>query len=668
MKLLRSTLPFLIAALPAACSHESATSDLSAAAAQPLAEVRSWCDPATWGGTVPTATTDVTVSGVVTVDCAAVARKVTVPAGATLAAARAQSSSLTLTGNLVVQGRVDYGTPADRIAAGATAEIVFRGMRDTNYAGTPSTVIGDRSRPPVDIPMVVLDSDVGVWVMGSGVLTAAGQSKRAWSKLTQGAAPGRTTFAVENADGWQAGDRIVLTPSATVATPSFATQFDELTLASVTGTAGAFTAAPRFSHAGCSGDGCLRRGEAANLTRNVVVRSFDTTAHAHVMVAQQGVLQLDSVELRDLGPSKDCTAGGPPRRAAIYFHQQGDASRTSFVRSSAIWRGKNHFIMVEKSHGVQISDVVGYDTVGDGFALFFDDAACGTRCQAAGYMPKDVVFNRVLAAKIAVPNRVEGCVAVGAVRGILASGDETSGAIGSVATGVAYNYGPFGALGAIHHGENGAGPGNVFRDNEAHNNNNHGIANWQNNSSNAVAHTNLRSWSNLGYGFLHGAYLNDIRFEGLTAVDNGGANFGIVGITATTGVPRINGAVLDDLQALSYFSVPWWPIRFQNLTFTGAKSPAISQDHEPCGGGDENDPDDGTCIRTWIRLENLRFPAGVLPFDFGNQKNKFAVWEIRGFTHPDYPTLPANFDLLRRDNQVAGGSYHAGFDAWLVPR
>lgn len=35
---------------------------------------------------------------------------------------------------------------------------------------------------------------------------------------------------------------------------------------------------------------------------------------------------------------------------------------------------------------------------------------------------------------------------------------------------------------------------------------------------------------------------------------------------------------------------------------------------------------------------------------------------------PRLPTLPVNFDLYRKDNQVAGGSYQAAFDAWLVPR
>jgi hypothetical protein len=540
-------------------------------------------------------------------------------------------------------------------------------MRDSAYRGTPSPVHGDQFGPPVDVPMVVLDSDVGLWVMGSGVFTAAGQAKTAWSKLTADTGSGRTSLAVESAEGWQAGDRIVLTPTATAATNDFATQFDELVLASVSGSAGVLATAPKFTHAGCTGASCIRRGEAANLTRNVIVRSFDSSAHAHIMVAQQGVLQLDSVELRDLGPSKDCTGGGPDRRAAIYFHEQGDASAASYVRHASIWRGKNHFIMVEHSNGIEISDVAGYDTTGDGFAMKFDDSACGTRCRPGGFMPRGVVFDHVLAAKVAVPNRVEGCAAIGAVSGLVVSGDEDSGAVGSVATGVAYNYEPYGNTGAIDHAETGAGPGNVFHDNEAHDNNTHGVGCWQN-SEVGGARTNVRAWSNLGDGIHHGAYGNDILYRNVTAVDNAGANFGVVAIGITAGMPRIDGAVLDDLEAESYFAVPGSPLVLENLRFTGARSPAITQDHDECDGGNEDDPDDATCIRTWIRLQNLTFSHGTIPFDFGAQQNKFATWEVRGFSHPDYPALPANFDLYRKDNKVAGGSYHAGFDAWLVPR
>src|SRR5690606_1174125 len=114
--------------------------------------------------------------------------------------------------------------------------------------------------------------------------------------------------------------------------------------------------------------------------RNVVVRSADDTAHAHVMVAHRGVLQLDAVELRWLGPARPCSGGAPERRAPIWFHQQHDAADASFVRHVSIWGGDNHFLMQEMSHGVEVLDVAGYDTFGVGFSLFYDNANCGTKC------------------------------------------------------------------------------------------------------------------------------------------------------------------------------------------------------------------------------------------------------------------------------------------------
>jgi hypothetical protein len=106
----------------------------------------------------------------------------------------------------------------------------------------------------------------------------------------------------------------------------------------------------------------------------------------------------------------------------------------------------------------------------------------------------------------------------------------------------------------------------------------------------------------------------------------------------------------------------------KNASFTGVRNPAITQVQDQCSGGNENDPADGTCIKNWLRFESPKIPAGIKPFLFGWHQNKNTVWEIRGFQHSDYPNLPANFDLYRKDNQVSGGSYNADFDAWLVPR
>ena len=635
------------------------------------APVRSFCDAATWGGSVPTATTDIVVTGEVVVDCDAQARTIEIPAGATLRASRTKNSTLTVHGNLVVKGKLDYGTPEARICD-ATAEIIFQGMDDAKFEGTPTPPPNPPSTKyeiePIDFPLSVVASDYGVWVMENGVFTAAGRAKRAWSKLVETTAPGDPSFSVEDATGWQANDKVVITPTAKSSVREHYRQFDEGTIASVTGNAVTLAAAPAYEHLGCTD--CIRRGEAANLSRNVVVRSFDDTAHAHMIVADAALLQLDSVELRWLGPQKPCTRGLPRRRAPIYFHQQNEKSDASFVRHVSIWGGDNHFYVQEKSDGVEVIDVAGYDTIGEGFSLLYESDTCGgTHCIRDGSAPANTVLTDVLAAKVAVPKR-DDCNAIGAVVGINPSGGEGSGCSGCVATGVAYNYGPFGNLGSIHSSEGGSGrPANFTLTNSvAHNNATHGISNWQNEARHQPAYTGCQAWSNQADGIHHGAYGNSYQFSNLTAIDNAGADFAVIAIQTEADRPRVEGAVFDGFQTLTYFLVPELPVVIRNASFTGVSNPAITQVQDRCSGGDENDPKDGTCIRNWLRFENPKFPDGIKPFLFAWHQNKHSQWEVRGFHHTDYPNLPENFDLYRRDNEVAGGSYYADFDAWLVPR
>jgi hypothetical protein len=634
--------------------------------------VRSWCDAATWGGSVPTSTTDVVITGEVVVDCAAQAGSIDIPAGARLKAARTTDSTLTVHGNLVVRGTLDYGTPESRIC-NATAEIIFQGMDDQAFQGTPNPFPFEGGTPgvfpePKEIPLEVVDSDYGVWVVDSGVFTAAGAAKRAWSKLTETTGPGDATFSVEDASGWLAGDRVVLTPTAESSVSEHYLQFDEAVVLSVDANNVTLESAPAHEHLGCTD--CLRRGEAANLNRSVVVRSFDDTAHAHIMVAHSGLLQLDSVELRWLGPKKECSRQEPFRRSPIHFHQQEDASDASFVRHVAIWGGNHHFLMQEKSNGVEVNDVAGYDTIGVGFSLFFDNSTCNTRCSAIeDWAPRNTVFTNVLAAKVAVPQR-DDCNEIGGVVAISPSGGEGSGCLGCVATGTAYNFGAFGIEGALLSAEGGAGRPLDFtlNNNVTHNNAGNGISNWQNTDVLQPAYDGNQTWSNGEDGVHHGAYGNAFEFTNITSIDNAGADFAVIAIQSDASRPRVDGATFDGFRTLPYFLVPTLPVVIKNASFTGARNPAITQVQDTCSGGNENDPEDGTCIRNWLRFENPEFPEGVQPFLFGWHANKHSLWEVRGFSHPDYPNLPANFDLYRRDNFVSGGSHHAEFDAWLVPR
>jgi hypothetical protein len=632
---------------------------------------RSFCDPATWGGSAPSADSEVVISSgqVVLLDCMAEARTLEIEAGGVLRASHEQASRLTLRGNLVVRGRLEYGRPGCRIPATVSAEIVFAGMRDDQYVGTPSPAEG-AMREPNNVAMEPIASDVGLWVVDQGVFAAAGALKKAWSFLLEGAGPGDASFVVEDATGWSAGDRIVLTPTAERSQPDHVRQFDERTLAAVEGTSATLDSAPTFAHAGCSD--CMRRGEAANLTRNVVVRSADDSGHAHMMIAQQGLLQLDSVELRWLGPEwgseeeDGARCGGPQRRAPIWFHQQDDAADASFVRHAAIWGGQRHFVMVERSNQIELTDIAGYDSLNTGYGLFYECVECEREIA-----PQGIVMREVLAAKVGAGLREEGCLRiVHRHTGFTVSGGEGSGCERCVATGIGV-VGSGADMSGFAWQEGGSGRplDFVFKDNVAHNNGNHGAFIWHNEAESQPPYEHNAFWSNDAYGIHWGAYGNQFVLQDFTAVDNGLASVGVRAIPGDER-PRLDGATIDDLHVLAYLLVQRRPNILRELTFTGAKPVAFSQIHDACEGGDETDPLDPDCTRIWLRIENPTFPSGVKPFEFGWTANRESIWEVRGFSHPDaeYRDLPADFDLHRRDNQIAGGALHSGFDAWLVPR
>jgi hypothetical protein len=280
-------------------------------------------------------------------------------------------------------------------------------------------------------------------------------------------------------------------------------------------------------------------------------------------------------------------------------------------------------------------------------------------------------MREVVAAKVGVAMRAEGCARIGHRHtGIAVSGGEGSGCQRCVATGVGYAGSGADVSGfAWQEGGSGRPLEFVFDDNVAHNNANHGAFIWHNGGNSQAPYLNNAFWSNDGYGIHWGAYVNSFVLQSFTAIDNGLASVGVKAIPADARA-RLDGATLDDLRVLAYVLVQDEPNILRDLTFTGEKPVAFSQIHDPCEGGDETDPEDPECARIWLRIENPVLPSGVQPFDFGWTANRSSVWEVRGFSHPDadYADLPADFDLYRRDNQVAGGTMHAGFDAWLVPR
>jgi hypothetical protein len=581
-----------------------------------------------------------------------------------LVASREKSSTLTVHGNVVVRGILNYGSPADRVQAGVTAELIIAATNDEATIGYPENT-DTPSQDPVTIE--VFDEDVGIWVLGDGIFTAAGQPKKAWSKLTEGAGPGDGTFSVVDASGWLPGDRIVLTPTEPSSVDSSFEHFDESTIASVTGQEVTMASAPQFPHAGCAD--CVRRGEAANLTRNVVVRSLNDDAHGHILAAEHGTVQLDGAELRWLGPER---AGGPMRRSALYFLQQRDLSSSSFVKHSSIWGGNKGFIHVEESDGIEVTDVAGYDTRADGFwggFSIFSFRACSdlvTDCPTSA--PLDVLFTDVLAARVSASKRAEDGLAIQYnVHGFACGSGAGTGCADCVATGV------MGQDAAGFFWNNNVhlpiGP-QTFTNNVSHHNPN-GIRLWQNSETLTDPWSGTWVWT-AEVGLFMGAYGNAFRAGDIQFDDIVSHSVDLKAVPLSKGfdpIVRLENVSLASLHISGYVIAQQQDQIFRNLSFDGSKEIAVSQDEGACESGNEFDPDDHDCIRNYGLFENVHFAAGTKPFHFGFQGNFHTMWMVRGYSSDDpaYADLPESFDLYRADNEVAGGYYYEPFDAWLVP-
>lgn len=605
----------------------------------------SWCDPGTWGGKLPTAEDPVVIpDGVVVIECDVEAASVEVLSPATLMASRVVRSSLTVHGNVVVRGRLDYGTPTDRVSAGVTAELVFASLNDATHAGTPASMS----------TMSILDSDVGLWIVEDGSFTAAGQLERAWSKLVDGGGPGDADIAVEDATGWQAGDRVVLTPTAARGQSGALLEFEEATLAAVDNGVATLVETPMFEHLGCSGAGCVRRGEVGNLTRNVIVRSSDDSAHAHVMVAERGRLELDSVELRWLGPAQPCAGALPERRAPLYFFRQAADATGSFVRHVSIWGGQKHFLVAEASDGIEVSDVVGYDGFDHGFALRCP--SCGDGASSAS---ESIVLAEVLAAKIGVPEQVGSCARIQErMSAFLLGGGGQTGCSGCVATGTAY-LGSGDDVSGLYWPDGGGAL--VLTGSVAHHNNGHGLLLSATGVSVPTPLSGNQLWSNAGSGVLWGGVDNDIELTSTTSIDNGGASV-LLAAVPTVDRPRLSTAIIDDLLIGDHaVQNQTFPIRFVGLTLTGARPVGVTQPQDPCPGSSD---DDAMCVRTWLDFAGVQAPSGMQPFRFGVPPNEESKWKVNGFVSADYPALTSF--CLRRAPSTAMWSYFADFEGYML--
>jgi hypothetical protein len=185
---------------------------------------------------------------------------------------------------------------------------------------------------------------------------------RTWVKLGGTAKPGdRVVTLAEPVRGWKAGDRILVTATKLTQDAGrgeFSTE--ERTVRAVHGTRVTLDRPLLREHLGTG----AYRGEAANLSRNVVVESAEPAGNrGHTMYHRGSAGAISYAEFRHLGKR------GVLGRYALHYHLAGDTMRGSYVLGASIWDSHNRWLTIHGTNYLVVRDCVGYQSIGHGFYL-----------------------------------------------------------------------------------------------------------------------------------------------------------------------------------------------------------------------------------------------------------------------------------------------------------
>jgi hypothetical protein len=478
-------------------------------------------------------TCDVTYSGVTTVPA------FTIPAGQKHCFNPNQSTTLSVTGNLIVNGTLEM-LPS---SATVVHTLKFIGANENEFVGgNPDP---DAPLSPVSIPA----TDDGLWVIG-GTLNVQGAQKTAWAKASGSLTAGETSITLSSIpSGWRNGDIIVVVPTdlvreyhvppATNGTepdslyePTDWQRYDQATIASQSGATINLSSPLQFSHPAVTFGGTPKTAEILNLTRNVriegmppsveyprTVPSPNNPGRSHILIQSDQAQTIKYAALRYMGPRKfDSNSGHSEAiigRYALHFHASAPDVGSEVEGVVARLSGSHSFVP-HATDGVEFSWTIAHD-VSD-HAYWWDNPArscaggqsCGPdhqNCSDGTNIHHSVASlvkadpwsdeqTRVtgFAAACGLDNSITDSVAVGVQGTVDASGFAwLEGVLQS----------PW-----------------AFARNTAHNNKRQGIFWWQ---VDCVGHVvdEFDSYRNGGNGIEHGAYTNNVTYDDVRSYQDG---------------------------------------------------------------------------------------------------------------------------------------------------
>jgi hypothetical protein len=460
--------------------HHNATTTTSPPTTEAPPQPALWSDPETWGGAVPGAGDVAVVERPVILDIDTQVAGVRIRPAGQLVFDPNTSHTLRSTGNVVVEGTLQM-----RPSSPAIQQVLsFLGVNEGAFVG------GHTEEP--------LDSDVGVWVVGAGMLDLMGSTKTAWTHLAAEAPAGATTITVEDATGWQAFDEVVVTPTEPATVDGHWTHHDRRIVTAVAGNQVTLDRPLDHPHpfVPVRAD-ATHRAEVLNLGRNVRIEGAPD-ARTHIIVLHAHMAQeMGWFSMRHVGPRQGDE--GVLGRYALHFHMCEDGVRGSTVDGAVVMDSGNHAFVVHTSHGVSLRNCVAHDNVED--AYWWDLAPDTQRDDVI--ITNDVLYENCVASYVrsgSSPHDTSGFL-VGAGQGNTARGCVATGIDGDSLAAGSFRWDGHSSDGHIW----------VFEDNVSHNNRATGIYYWQNNVDRTIIDRFTVYYCD--FGIVAGAYSNSVSYR-----------------------------------------------------------------------------------------------------------------------------------------------------------
>ena len=312
-----------------------------------------WSNPATWGGSLPQAESDVEIPMGVTVTIVGDQECGSVMVMGKLMADPAADCSLHCDWVMVmgVNAAFEVGTNAARYAHQFT--LTLKGLlSEANPGGMGSKFLG---------------------TMG-GKIDIHGPDRESWTKLSATAVAGSTSITLDNAVDWVAGEAIVVT-----STDTDWNHAEEMTIASVSGDGltVTLTAPLAYQHTGETEThtrptdnkswSIELKAEVGLLSRSVTIQGDIYSESAgfggHTMAMNGGTLNVEGAELYRMGQKSI------QGRYPIHWHLLTDQAQGQYVRNSSIHHSFSRAVTIHGTDFITVEDNFCYDHIGHGIFL-----------------------------------------------------------------------------------------------------------------------------------------------------------------------------------------------------------------------------------------------------------------------------------------------------------